>query len=226
MKQNIIFDLGGVLLRWEPLEHVRRLLGPGALAERVCRAVLEAPEWQDLDRGTLEEDEALIRFLKRLPGDEDAVRRVFAGLFEVLVPIEPHVALLPLLRAAGKRLFVLSNFSRRGYAYVSSRYDFFRFFDGGVVSYDVKLLKPEREIYETLLSRYALDPATCLFFDDREENVAASRAAGIDAVVVRHASPEHRGMAWPEAASDTKLPGTFDLKGEMERRGLLEKRSI
>ena len=69
MKQNIIFDLGGVLLRWEPLEHVRRLLGPGALAERVCRAVLEAPEWQDLDRGTLEEDEALIRFLKRLPGE-------------------------------------------------------------------------------------------------------------------------------------------------------------
>ena len=136
--------------------------------------MLEAPEWQDLDRGALEEDEALERFLQRLPEDKEAVRRIFPGLFEELRPIEKHVALLPLLKASGKRLFVLSNFSRRGYAFVSSRYDFFRHFDGGVVSYEVKLLKPEREIYEALIDRYALDPSTCLFFDDREENVAAA----------------------------------------------------
>jgi len=219
--QNVIFDLGGVLLKWEPLEYVHRTLGGGALAERICRGVLEAPEWQDLDRGALEEDEALERFLQRLPEDKEAVRRIFPGLFEELRPIEKHVALLPLLKASGKRLFVLSNFSRRGYAFVSSRYDFFRHFDGGVVSYEVKLLKPEREIYEALIDRYALDPSTCLFFDDREENVAAALDQGIDAVVVRHESQDHRGMAWPEVASDRELPGTFDLREEMGRRGLL-----
>ena len=100
-----------------------------------------------------------------------------------LTPIEPTVALLRELREReGVKLYGLSNMSEAIFAYLDGRHDFFRLFDGIVVSAAVKLLKPEPAIYEHLRDRFALDFKETVFIDDMERNVESARRAGLPAI--------------------------------------------
>ena len=108
---------------------------------------------------------------------------MFEHVRAALTPIEPTVALLRELRQrAGLKLYALSNMSEAIFAYLSGRHDFFKLFDGIVVSAAVKLLKPEPAIYEHLRERFELDFAESVFIDDLPRNVESARAAGLPAI--------------------------------------------
>ena len=114
-----------------------------------------------------------------------AVLRLAVDLQE---PVKPTERLVGDLKAAGYRLYVLSNMSREFIDFLR-RFPVYGLFDGEVVSCEEGVVKPEPEIYRRLLGRYGLDPAQTLFIDDRPANIAAAAALGIRGQLFDHSAP-------------------------------------
>jgi putative hydrolase of the HAD superfamily len=180
----VIFDLGGVVLDWRPLELLRRFYaGQGdELRDRVRRAVFDHPDWLELDRGTLSHAQAVPRFAARAGRDEPEMARLLLAVRDSLQPIPATVELLRELAAAGVPLYCLSNMHAEIAAWLLRTQDFWPVFRGVVFSADERLIKPEPEIFLRLLQRHGLAAARTAFVDDHPANVAAARALGLHAV--------------------------------------------
>lgn len=184
MIRNIVFDLGGVLITYNP---ETALLSAGYSkeeADRLNHAVFLDPLWRELDRGTYRSmKEALPLFVKAHPQDQALIQSFFSKDWMKILfqPIDESVVFMKKLKQEGYRIYFLTNYAADTYQETSSRLPFFRMADGTVVSADVKLLKPDPRIYQTLLERYHLSPEETVFFDDSEINVQAAIACGIHA---------------------------------------------
>lgn len=172
--KNIVFDLGGVLFARDKSKCTPELLE--------FFSFLRAPRmplfWEEYDRGTstLEEVTATISGMTGRPVETcAAVLRLAVDLQE---PVKPTERLVGDLKAAGYRLYVLSNMSREFIDFLRQT-DIYALFDGEVVSCEERVVKPEPRIYEILLDRYGLDPAETLFIDDRRSNLEAAAGFGI-----------------------------------------------
>jgi putative hydrolase of the HAD superfamily len=179
---NVIFDLGGVVIEWNP----DRILA-GFYADPQLRAVLKSalfqhPDWLDLDRGTLSEMHVAKRAAERTGRAFDEMERLLDAVRESLHVKPDTVALLEKLSARGVPLYCLSNVSSSMFEHLRIRHSFWGVFRGTVISGNTQLMKPEREIFELLLTRYGLAPAETVFVDDTEPNVLAARALGMHAV--------------------------------------------
>jgi len=188
---NVVFDLGAVLFAWEPTRLVQAHLAQHAPTEAAAaalgRALFHHDDWLGFDRGTRGLDEAIARMAARLSLPAERLEAMLGSLGERLEPIEGTVALFEELvarRDGGEplRLYYLSNMPAPYARAIEQRHAFMRRFDGGVFSGDVKFLKPDREIYELLAVRHALDGAQTVFVDDSPANVEAARAFGWHAV--------------------------------------------
>lgn len=186
MIKNIIFDLGNVLISYEPMSFISKYVKEEN-QEKFFNVVFKSEEWNSLDRGTLEYSDAVEIFSKRLPEERENIEKLFReNAMGVLFPIEENLKLLSKLKEKGYKLFILSNFHRESFLEVSKLCKFDEYFDGGVVSYDVKLLKPEKEIYLELLNRYNLKPEETLFIDDTLPNIEACRKLGITGIHLKN----------------------------------------
>jgi putative hydrolase of the HAD superfamily len=188
---NVVFDLGAVLLAWEPTRLVQAHLAPHAPTEAAAAALGKAlfhhDDWSSFDCGTRTLDDAIARMAARLSLPADRLHAMLDTQGERLDAIEVTADMLEQLfehREAGQplRLYYLSNMPVPYARAVERRHAFMRRFDGGVFSGDVKFIKPDREIYEVLATRYALDPAQTVFIDDSAANVEAARAFGWQAI--------------------------------------------
>lgn len=170
---DVVFDLGGVLLDWDPtylltptdveeldIDGVQRELDVGAPVEQVrARWQARYPE------RTATIDHYLDEWPATLPGAIDATVEVFAEL-----------------RQSGVGLYALSNFSGVLFRRERHRFPFLDWFDGLVISGDERLVKPDPAIYALLVERYDLDPSTTVFIDDRPANVEGARETGMIAI--------------------------------------------
>lgn len=175
---HLIFDMGNVLLIFDPERTVRSLVGDSPNLREICRATMGGPEWKELDRGSISEEEALGRMISRAPEFREEIELVMARWDELLTPVEGMQALLEELKSRGYTLHLLSNASLRFFQYWG-RYPFSSLFNSINVSAQMRMLKPEPGIYRALLRQRALSPEECLFVDDLEENVAGAQAVGI-----------------------------------------------
>lgn len=180
---NFIFDIGNVLIDYKPERFLESLYGDEALRARLLELIFGGREWVELDRGTLTQQQACESVCRRAPELAGHIRAAMSRLTEMFTPISETAALLPDVRAAGHGLYYLSNYHTAFSRYILGKYDFFRLFDGGVFSCDVHLLKPDPAIYRRLLADCALEPGSCVFFDDTPANVDAARALGMTGVV-------------------------------------------
>lgn len=172
--KNIVFDLGGVVFMRDPKKCTEDFIRFFSFV----RAEQMPWFWNEYDRGTrtLEEvkgDLCELNHCDRAKVDEYV--QLAIDKQEVIAPTE---ALIRDLKAAGYRLYVLSNMSKEFIEFLR-RIPVYRYFDGEVVSCEEGVCKPEPAIYRLLLERYALDPAATLFIDDRRENVEAAEREGI-----------------------------------------------
>ncbi len=188
---NIVFDLGAVLLAWEPVSLVQQHLGMHAptseAAHALARELFSHEDWLGFDRGTHALDVAVQRMADRLSLPTDTLTKLLEPLGERLQPIAVAVNLLDSLRQrrdAGEdlRLYYLSNMSVRYARALESRGLFLPWFDGGIFSGDVKVLKPQPEIYSLLAQRFGLGAAETIFIDDSLANVEAARRFGWHAI--------------------------------------------
>ena len=185
MIRNVVFDMGNVLLRWDPLMPcLRHTKGDRALAEKLCRVIFDRPEWgENIDGGVMEENE-YAKTLRPLLDSEEEFRLAQAVVedfhLDSLYPFPPTEKLVDDLLAAGVPLYLLSNagFRFRSYCYKMRR---FADFTGVTVSAEVGMMKPDPAIFRSVAERFGLNPAETLFVDDLLHNCAGAREAGWNA---------------------------------------------
>lgn len=182
MIKNVIFDIGNVLLEFKPLDYLKRTFNDDNLEKFLYKEVFQCKEWLHLDRGILTQDEVIKVISLRNPMQEVHIKKCMDNWIDILSPIEGTVKILNELNEKGYKLYLLSNFHSLAFETVYSRYDFFKYFDGGIISYKENLLKPESEIYTKLLDTYNLNAEECLFIDDTLVNIEAARRLGINTV--------------------------------------------
>ena len=176
--KNIVFDLGRVLIKFEPKEYIEQNV-PEEKREDFYNGIFGSTEWLMLDRGTLSYEDAKKIFKERVPRADKQIDRLFdADLFEILQPIEENVKLLPKLKEK-YNLYILSNFHQPAFEHIFKKYEFFKLFDGHTVSCYYYLLKPEKEIYDTLINKFNLIPKETVFIDDTKVNIDACEKEGI-----------------------------------------------
>ncbi|MFT4266530.1 MAG: HAD family phosphatase [Xenophilus sp.] len=188
---NVVFDLGAVLIGWEPARlvqaHFPDRAGDAASAAALARALFHHEDWVAFDGGLRGAAEVVERSAARLGLPVAALRELIEPLGERLEPIPETLELLRGLcvrrdARGSPRLFYLSNMPVSYARALERRFDFFRWFDGGVFSGDAKRVKPHEEIYQLLAWRHGLVPARTLFIDDSAANVAMARALGWRAI--------------------------------------------
>ncbi len=197
---TVIFDLGGVLLHWDPRSHLKKYIKDPGVVNLFMERIFLSPDWNDLDRRTISLEEGAELFRRRVAPHGELFDVSWAGIFDVLSPYEENLPVLKKLQDRGYQMLILSNFIEEAYHHVRRKYDFFSVFHGGVISYEIQALKPEPEIYDTLIQRYDLVPERSFFIDDRPENVEGARARNLQALQYRSEKPleEHLGFLLPE----------------------------
>jgi 2-haloacid dehalogenase len=191
---TVIFDLGNVLIGWDPRRLYRQLIDDEAQMEWFLREVCNSAwnEQQDAGRPWAEAT-ALLR--AKFPRHAEWIDAYHRRWEETLVgPIEESIALLAALKARGVRLLALTNWSQETFPVARQRYPFLQWFEGIVVSGEERLIKPDPRIYQRLLDRYAVDPARALYIDDSARNVAAAEALGMRGWWFRDAAKLRDGL--------------------------------
>jgi len=174
----VIFDLGGVLIDWDPRHLYRKLFDDDAAMESFL-AEVTTPAWnaeQDAGRSWVE---AVATLVERHPDQRELIEAFHRRWPEMLAgPIDGTVAILQRLRAAGIRLFALSNWSAETFPIARHQFPFLEWFDGILISGDVGAIKPDHRIFEHIVGRHAIEPAATVFIDDSPGNVEAAARLG------------------------------------------------
>lgn len=188
---NVVFDLGAVLIGWEPARlvqaHFPQRAPTEAAAMQLARALFQHEDWLNFDAGLRSLDDVVARSAQRLELPAHQLQDLLGPLGERLQPIPETEALLRALHAhrarqPGLRLFYLSNMPQPYARALERRLGLFECFDGGVFSGDVKRIKPHEEIYQLLAWRHQLEAERTLFIDDTAANVEMARALGWSAI--------------------------------------------
>jgi putative hydrolase of the HAD superfamily len=176
---NLIFDLGGVVVRWDPDAIIAGVFKDEDAKARVRAGVFGHADWLELDRGTLPREQAIARAAQRTGIAAAEVRRLLLAVPPSLVPIPETVELLYRLKRKGYPLYCLSNMHFASIEYLEKTHTFWDVFDGAAISCRLQLCKPEAGIYKHLLQRYRLEAQSTLFIDDVQENLDAAARLGI-----------------------------------------------
>lgn len=177
MIRNIIFDMGGVLIQFDREYFIRRL-GVAPEDERMLmNEVFRSLEWAQLDRGTITQESAIANICARLPQRlHEAASSLVTSWDRPIIPIEGMYELVEELKNRGYGIYLLSNATVRLHEYwpnIAAS----RFFDGKLVSADVKLVKPQPELYILLCDTFGLVPSECFMIDDMPQNIEGAYEA-------------------------------------------------
>lgn len=179
--EAIIFDVGNVLLSFEP-EKVATLLPKEHRAALFQAMFGEDLRWAAFDLGA-ESNEEIAKSMAeaaRVPGGEAMVMHAFLHFYETMRPL-PLYHLIPELKAMGKRLYALTNYGEPAFSLTKDAYPHLRLLDGEVVSSREKICKPDPAIFHMILNRFHLDPSRTLFIDDSRANAEAGAREGLNA---------------------------------------------
>lgn len=183
MINTIIFDIGMVLVNFCWQDMLKNLGFEGETFEKIADATMRHPLWQDFDRGTWSTDELIRRFVANAPEYKHEIVTVFQNMDKIVTTYDYTPDWIRQLKADGYRVYILSNIPELVHLdNLDSELSFLKEVDGAVLSYQERLLKPERRIYEVLCERYGIVPEQAVFFDDRAENVDAARKYGLNAI--------------------------------------------
>lgn len=201
----VVFDLGGVLIDWNPRYLYRKLFDGDEVAMERFLAEICDNDWnlqQDAGRPFAE---ACALLSERHPEHKDLIKVYRTRWFEMLAgAIDGTVEILRELRERGTPLYGLTNWSAETFPYALEQYDFLHWFSGIVVSGAEKMVKPDPRIYRLLLERYGIDPADAVYIDDNPTNADAATDLGLHGI----------HFSGPDA-----------LRAELERLQLLDRRT-
>ncbi|MGB4609594.1 MAG: HAD family phosphatase [Saccharofermentanales bacterium] len=183
MIKNIIFDMGNVLILFRPEIFINRLNVSQQDAKLLNDVIFDSQEWASLDDGSANEAEVMEIFKNKLPVRLHDQMITLVTQWDIpLLEVEGMSQLIKELKAKGYKTYLLSNASSRQHEYWD-RISASEYFDGTVISADVKMVKPDPKIFEHLCEKFSLLPAECFFIDDLEQHVIAAESIGIKGYV-------------------------------------------
>ncbi len=181
MIRNVIFDMGNVLLRYDPQVSLDAFCSSEEEKALIRKELFEGPEWAMGDEGLIRDGDRYDLVKRRVPEEHwPALKQCCDRWFICMKPLPGAEEFCRYVKDRGLGAYILSNASDAFYRYFPEFLPL-SFFDGVVVSADIRLLKPHREIYQYLLDKFGLRGEDCLFLDDMPQNVEGAREAGLNA---------------------------------------------
>lgn len=187
MIKNIIFDIGNVLVGFEPVEYLKSFHFPPEKETIIKKALFGTHAWNEYDRGALSLEEIEELFAANAPQNREDVLRVFRGAYQCITREDYAIPWIKELKAKGFRVYYLSNYSDHMRRHTLDSLDFLPYMDGGLFSYEVHQIKPEPEIFCSLLKRCPeIVPEESVFFDDAPANIEAAANLDFNAILFRN----------------------------------------
>ena len=186
--KNILFDMGNVLVTYNPEWVIRRYTEDEELIREVKNIVFNSQEWFLLDAGLIEEEKAERNWMERLSSDKarELAHLSFQNWHLYNMKTIPGTAeIIRAVKENGKEIYLLSNASLRLLSIYKEVIPAVECFSGIFYSAAHMCVKPQDIIYERFLKEYSLNPADCFFIDDLEENISAAKAVGISGAVMK-----------------------------------------
>ncbi len=174
MVKNIVFDLGNVLVEFNVDKMIHHFFSS---RQEEIKAFFFTDLWDKYDQGLYSKEEMIDMGIERFPELKEEIICLMENWTKFVVPIYNNVEYLKTLKKSGYHVYILSNIPEDDTLYLK-RLNIFDSIDGGVFSYQVKMIKPDKKIYEYLLNTYHLCAKECLFLDDRKENIETARKLG------------------------------------------------
>jgi glucose-1-phosphatase len=183
MIRTVILDLGNVLISFIPSEYLKKKNYPSTIRNTILTDIFQSEEWKKLDNGDIAVNEAIDSIALRSALKREEIALVFNFRADIMFPLDDNVRLLPELKKQGFGVYYLSNFPLDIFEEIKNDYYFFRHFDGGIISSEVKLSKPDARIFRYFIDKYSLNAGECLYIDDIEENVRVAESMGMQGML-------------------------------------------
>lgn len=185
MIEAVIFDIGNVLIEWQPERYYDRVIGSDRRRDMFAAVDLHGMNDQ-VDKGA-PFTETIYATAEQHPEWRDEIRQWHDNWIELATPVIPHsVALLRSLRTKGVPVFALTNFGIQSFAYAETQFDFLQDFDRRYISGHMGVTKPDPEIYRMVEEDCGVAPERLLFADDRTDNIAVATARGWNCHLFEH----------------------------------------
>lgn len=186
MINTIILDIGNVLAAFRWKEYLRESGYSDEIINRIGNATVNSEIWNEWDRGAQEDEELIAQCCKKDPSITQEIKAFFDNIHEVVREYNYSADFVQRLKANGYKVYLLSNYSRTNFQYAKQNFEFYKYVDGGVISYEIQAIKPEAKIYETLISKYNINPDEAVFLDDLQVNIDGAQPFGIHTILVKN----------------------------------------
>ena len=183
MIRNIIFDVGKVLVSYEPDAYMQRLGISKEKQKKINEAMFQNKLWDTSDQGLGTPDEFLQKFIAGAPELADEITKIHKTVGNTVELFPYAMEWILDLKARGYHVYILSNYSENMLDQTKDKLKFLPLMDGVVFSYKIKKMKPDPEIYEYLCDEYWLEPEESVFIDDRPVNIKGAETCGIHGIV-------------------------------------------
>ncbi|MDR3049418.1 MAG: HAD family phosphatase [Elusimicrobiota bacterium] len=183
--KNVVFDIGGVFTNGDLYSYLKKYFKSRQDFTAFLKEIEHRKMSDEWDKGA-QFSEVIRQKIKQFPQYEEVLLDYDKNWINVIVGmIDGTVDLTLSLKRAGYKIFALTNWAKNKFEILTTKYDFLKYFDGIVVSADVKAIKPAPEIYNILCAKYNLIPQECVFLDDLPANAEGAKSIGMQAIVFK-----------------------------------------
>jgi putative hydrolase of the HAD superfamily len=196
-RKAVVFDVGGVIVQWQPLQLMREhlpMVSPEEAHAQVFQSWAPGADWLAFDRGTVEPDELAERIARRTGYSRAAIESLVGAIGAHLKPMPDSVALIARVRAVGHALGLLSNMPRPYADHLEAVHECFGWFDHRAWSGRLGLVKPDRAFFDHVIEQLAVEPSQAVFIDDSIGHVEAARRYGWSAVHFQNAAQAEQDL--------------------------------
>lgn len=183
MINTIVLDIGQVLVDFCWKEYLEECGYDEKTKEKVSNATVLSDFWGEQDRGAIDTHELIKLCCCIDPSVSKEITRLFKDISKLASEYDYSADFIKDLKANGYKVYLLSNFGSN-FETLKETFRFYPYVDGGVISYEVKQIKPEPQIYQSLIEKYNINPEEAVFLDDREDNLYTAKQLGFHTIQV------------------------------------------
>jgi putative hydrolase of the HAD superfamily len=184
MITTVVLDIGNVLAHFRWKEYLEECGYDRDIKERVAKATVLCGFWNEWDRGARDEEELIAESIAKDPGVKQEILTFFQSFDKIVREYDYSREFVKTLKDNGYKVYLLSNYSKKHFELSKPTFSFLPYVDGAVISYEVKSIKPEPEIYQTLIDKYGINPYEAVFLDDLADNLEGAKPFGFHTIQV------------------------------------------
>ena len=182
--RTVVFDIGNVLASFDWKGYLKQFHFSPEMEETLGKCVFLDPLWNERDRCSVTEEENTQLYYEKYPHLRRELELVFSRSLEIVQEYDYSADWIRSIKQRGCQVLLLSNYAKESFTYAFEHFECLKLTDGGVISWQVQMCKPEPEFYQVLIERYGLNPEECVFLDDSAKNIETARSLGFHTIHV------------------------------------------